>query len=92
MLAKLTSQNLALEKEVSHIKKEKEELEKKTENEHLKFENSCKLVRILNQEKEILREKVSDFEVITLSDKMLIDQLHDELAKLKSEKTQANLL
>ena len=83
MLAKLTSQNSALEKEVSHIKKEKKEVETKSENELFKLKI---IIRNLNQEKEILREKVSDFEVITLSDKILIDQLQDELAKLKSEK------
>ena len=44
------------------------------------------VIRNLNEEKEILKEKVSDFEVITLSDKILIDQLQDELAKLRSEK------
>ena len=65
------------------IKKERQELETKSENELLKLKM---VIRNLNEEKEILKEKVSDFEVITLSDKILIDQLQDELAKLRSEK------
>jgi hypothetical protein len=83
MPAKLTSQNTALWKEVIQIKKERQELETKSENELLKLKI---VIRNLNEEKEILKEKVSDFEVITLSDKILIDQLQDELAKLRSEK------
>ena len=79
MVAKLRMRNLDLGKELSDTQKENGELEKKLEKE-------SNYNQKLKKENEILEEKVSDFEMNQLSDKILIAKLKDDLTQLRSEK------